>query len=97
MPDKLKAILSESGVHEFSAAEKFLAKQLKILRQVGDLALDDDKNLTGASLEIRVFELFRECKVDIKWGRSGKEDFVIATPEGADDIAIEVKSARSPM
>lgn len=96
LPDKLKAILSEAGVHEFSEAEKVLAQQLRELRQRGDLALGDDKNLTGAALEIRVFELFRLCNVDIKRGRSGKEDFVIATPEGADDIAIEVKSARSP-
>lgn len=99
MYEELKQILLDAGKTEVESAKDFLLAQLKLLQQNGDLGLGADKDLTGISLELRVQQLFKQVGLNIVEGRPGQEDFVIIAnndDEYKDNIAIEVKSSRSP-
>jgi hypothetical protein len=96
---ELKKILFTAGKSEVEEAKEYLESQLKFLQKSGDIDLDQDKNLTGLSLELRVYQLFQQAGLNISEGRTGQEDFLItaeANGEFNDNIVIEVKSSRSP-
>ena len=97
MNNDLKDMLISAGKTNVASAEIFLRNELKLLQKDGELALSDDKDLTGLSLEIRVKQLFLDLGLNIIDGRSGKEDFVVIsnqTEEHKDNLVIEVKSSR---
>ena len=99
MTEELKQILLTAGKTEVESAKDYLLSQLRLLQQNGDLDLDQDKNLTGISLELRVKQLFQQAGFNIAEGRPGQEDFLVtaeANDEYKDNIVIEVKSSRSP-
>lgn len=76
-----------------------IKKELRRLAESGLLPLGHDKDLTGESLEIRVFLLLREMGIQAVRGRPGFEDFVANPPAGATPnlpLVIEVKSDRKP-
>lgn len=67
------------------------------LTENGEIALGNDKDLTGASLEIRIKIIFEKMGFEIKKGRLGLEDFVVQPPQNIqpnEPIVLEVKSSR---
>lgn len=73
--------------------------ELRRLAESGSLPLGSDKDLTGESLEVRVFLLIQIMGIPIARGRKGFEDFVVSPPSGATTnrpLVIEVKSDRKP-
>lgn len=76
-----------------------IQQELRRQAESGLLSLGSDKDLTGDSLEIRVFLLFQAMGISIARGRNGLEDFVANPPSGATTsrpLVIEVKSDRKP-
>lgn len=98
----ISAINTYVGNHPektFSEVSNAIGKELNRLSESGSLALGNDKDLTGESLEIRVFLLLRDMGIPIDRGREGLEDFVAKAPENTTPnipLAIEVKSNRKP-
>jgi len=99
MSNQLKQLLLIAGKTDVDSAKEYLLNQLKLLQENGDLRLGEDKDLTGIALELRVKQLIQQAGLNITEGRPGLEDFVItanSNSEFKDNIALEVKSARSP-
>lgn len=73
--------------------------ELRGLAESGRLRLGEDKDLTGESLEVRVFLLLKSVGLAVSRGRPGHEDIVVQSPSDAKTIrplVIEVKSDRKP-
>jgi len=78
---ELKGILFTAGKSEVEAVKEYLLSQLKVLQKNGDIALDQDKNLTGLLLELCVYQLFQQAGLNIYESRTGQEDFLIIAEE----------------
>lgn len=82
-----------------AVVSRAIQRELRRLAELDLLSLGADKDLTGESLEVRVFLLLRAMGIQVTRGRQGFEDFVAAPPEGAipnRPLVIEVKSDRKP-
>ena len=90
-----KYIDSLSDTPTYDEISKTIDKILVGLSETGKVKFGDDKQLGGTSLEIRVRLILNEIGFDVKKGRPGMEDLVVAAPSGATitaPLAIEVKS-----
>jgi len=78
---------------------KDIKSVLATLTEAGVLALGDDKDLTGDSLEIRTKLLFQRLRFKVEKGRPGQEDLVVKPPSDGkikEALVVEVKSSKQP-
>ena len=97
--EALESHIKSKPGEELAVVSRAIQQELRRLAELGLLSLGADKNLTGESLEVRVFLLFKAMGITITRGRIGFEDFVAKPPSGATTnlpLVIEVKSDRKP-
>ncbi len=100
LTEALSAYVRANPSDSLGQVSRVVLKDLRKLAESGRLVLGIDKDLTGESLEVRVFLLFQSMGLDIRHGRLGLEDFVVTPPQGAktkNPLVIEVKSDRKPV
>ena len=89
----------DSAGEPLAVLSRAIQQELRRLAEAGLLSLGSDKDLTGESLEVRVFLLLQAMGINVVRGRQGMEDFVAHPPDGATPnrpLVIEVKSDRKP-
>lgn len=98
LKNNIRKYVSISGKKsKYDDVLKHIKGILDDLAESDEIALGNDKDLTGAPLEVRTKIIFEKMGFEIREGRLGLEDFVVQPPPNVqqnEPIVLEVKSSR---